>query len=235
MTPDLRLAFVGYEAMLFSVRAWHYSCSLPASRRVGIGAWEAGRFIGCLIFSRGACQNIGRPFGLWQDHVAELTRIALGQHATPTSRVLAIAVRLLRRHCPDLRLIVSYADPAHGHDGRGTYVACGWVYAGLTHPESLVRVNGRLRHPRSVGSRYGCRDVQWLQAHVDPDAARVATVPKHRYLFPLDDDMRAQVASIAQRYPTRERSIDSDALGSPPREGGARPTRSLHHPEARHA
>src|SRR4051794_28210828 len=108
---SLRLDFCSRDAATFAVKAWHYSRSMPAGRLVTIGAWEGGTFVGAVVFGRGASSEINTPLGIGQDEVCELCRVALGPHAAPTSRVVTIAVRLLRRFCPGLRLIVSYADP----------------------------------------------------------------------------------------------------------------------------
>src|SRR5437870_3537910 len=109
----LHLAPCSFAAAAFACRWWHYSHSLPAAKRVLIGVWESGTFIGAIVFSRGNCPNIGRPFGLEQSQIAELTRVALRPHQTPTSRIVAIAVRLLRRQSPGLKLLVSFADREH--------------------------------------------------------------------------------------------------------------------------
>jgi hypothetical protein len=84
-----------------------------------------------------------------------------------------------------------------------------------------------LVHARSVTSKFGTRDLRWLQAQVDADAARVRTLPKHRYALPLDDAIRAQLAPRVQPYPKavsvqRDRSTDSGARG--PQAGGVTPS-----------
>ena len=66
---DLHLWFCSFQAALFACTAFHYSGSLPASRRVCIGVWEGGCFVGALVFSRGAARHIGSPFGLGQHEV----------------------------------------------------------------------------------------------------------------------------------------------------------------------
>ncbi len=229
----LRLGFCSHQAALFACRAFHYSRTMPVGKAVRVGVWEDGAFIGCVLFSRGNTPHIGRPFDLPQWQVCELTRVALAEHRTPTSRIVAIGVRMLRRHCPGLRLVVSYADPQQEHVGT-IYQAMGWLYLGETARECVLRVHGRLRHPRSVGSRYGHRGVAWLRRHVDPAAERIVLPAKLKYVLPLDPDFRALLHSMVQPYPKRERSIDSDALGDQPGEGGAPPTRSLHTEEAAH-
>jgi hypothetical protein len=201
------------EAALFAVKAWHYSRTLPAGRMFSVGAWEDGEFIGAVVFSRGATGNIGSPFGLRQDQICELARVALRPHACHTSQVVAQALRRLRAHNPGLRLLVSYADPEHGHVGV-LYQAMGWLFAGPTAAESMVRLHGRVRHGRSVVSLYGTRSIAALRATVDAAAEAVTTLPKYRYLCPLDEAMRRQLAPRVLPYPKRSggRSIGSDAL-----------------------
>lgn len=223
---NLRLDLCSREAASFAVKAFHYSRTMPAGRLVCVGAWEAGAFIGAVVFGRGASSEIGSPFGLNQSEVCELVRVALGPHQTPTSRIVSIAVRLLRRLCPGLRLIVSYADPEHLHVGV-LYQACGWYYIGRTNRESLIRVNGRLLHPRTVTSRYRTRSIDWLREHVAADAAHVRTLPKIRYAMPLDGGMRRQLVSRVQPYPKslvlqRDRGADSGTRG--PHAGGFPPS-----------
>ncbi len=229
---SLRLDFCSRDAALWSVKAHHYSRSLPAGRLVCIGAWEDGAFIGCLVFGRGASSEIASPFQLRQSEVVELCRIALSAHQAPVSRILSIAIRLLRKQSPNLRAIVSYSDPEHGHDGRGVYAAAGWMFIGCTNRESLIRLNGRLLHPRTVASRYRTRSIDWLRAHVAADAAHVRTQAKFRYVLPLDAAMRAYLAPRVRPYPKREQSAESGTPDSL-RKGRINSTCSLHLQEAR--
>jgi hypothetical protein len=226
----LLMALCSHTAADFACRRDHYAGGLPAARKTCFGVWEWARFVGALVFSRGACQHIGRPFGLPQTQVCELTRVALSTHATPVSRILSIGCKLLRQHCPGLRLIVSFADPRHGHHG-GIYAGAGWFYLGTTNAEALIRLHGREIHARTVASRYGTRDLHWLQQHVDPAAARVVCTPKHRYVLPLDDSMRRQLAPRVQPYPKRPKE---QAPACPAGLGSATLTRPLQFSEVVH-
>lgn len=211
--PELKLDWASHAAAKHAVENWHYSRRLPSGGLVKIGVWEAGRFVGCLVYSKGATPRIGSPYGLTQFEVCELTRVALTDHSTPVSRILAISFRMLRSACPGLKLIVSYADTSKGHRG-GIYQAGGWVYAGESR-DRVYRINGKIEHPRSCGSRYGRhgQSLAWLRANVDPKAEMIMPGPKHRYLMPLDDDMRDRIAPLARPYPKpRAGSIEGDAL-----------------------
>jgi hypothetical protein len=205
---------------------------MPAGKMVRVGVWENDSFIGCVLFSRGSTGNIGKPYGLPQTQIVELTRIALRGHRVAVSRIVSIAVRLLKKANPGLRLLVSYADRQQGHHG-GIYQAANWLYVGMTNVDSSLCINGEIVHRRTVYSRYGNQGLSWVQAHVDPRATRVLDQSKHKYLMPLDDAMRAQIAPLAKPYPKRATSIGSDAPGVQSGEGGATPTVALHSPTPR--
>jgi hypothetical protein len=224
------------EAALWAVKAHHYTRSLPSGRVLAFGVWEDGTFSGCLIVSRGACANIGKPFSLSQDQIAEVSRIALRPgHVAPVSQALTVTARLVHRSNPGLEVLISYADQRQGHDGRGVYGACGWTYLGETAREAMLWIDGHEVHARTVSSKYGTRDLAWLCANVDPQVRRIDCPPKHKYALALTAPMRERLALLARPLPRRERSIDSDAPGVLlPGEGGARPTRSLHR-DAPHA
>lgn len=53
------------------------------------------------------------------------------------------------------------------------------------------------------------------------------TPGKHRYLMPLDDEMRAKIAPLARPYPKRAGSADSGTLANHAGGGGATPTPAL--------
>src|SRR4051812_9031060 len=96
----LRLDWAPRPAIDHACRSWHYSRSVPAGRLMPVGVWEAGMFKGVVIFSRGATPRIGSPYGLVQTEVCELTRVALTTHDTPVSRIIAIALRMVRKTAP---------------------------------------------------------------------------------------------------------------------------------------
>lgn len=214
-SSELKIDWATHEAAKHAVEHWHYSRCLPAGKSVKVGAWEDGKFIGVVIFSRGATNHIGSPYGLEQTEVCELTRIALRQHQTPVSRIMAIAVKFLHRQSPGMRLVVSYADPLQGHHG-GVYQANGWIYTGATKANPDVIVNGKEMHKRSAFSKFGT--VKGLQ-YGEPKW-------KHKYLMPLDKPMREQVEKLRQPYPKRVGSADS-GTAIPVARDGANPIPTL--------
>lgn len=225
---DLRIDWATHAAAKFACERWHYSKSVPVPPLVKIGAWESGKFIGVVIFSRGASSNLMKPYGLKQSEGCELTRVALTTHEAPVSRIVRLAMLFLKKNSPELRLIVSFADPNYGHHG-GIYQAGNWLYLGDTASGQEYWHNGRRLHSRQVSEK-GWNIQQGVRRKtVKPSECKIVRTPgKHRYAMPLDADMRALLAPRSKPYPKScARSIDSDAPGDQPGEGGASPTRAL--------
>lgn len=168
------------------------------------GVWECGKFIGVLVFSTGSNKNIGSPYGLSFGGVCELVRVALNKHVTPTSRIIAICLRLLARQYPSIRLVVSYAASEEGHIGT-LYQAGGWVFVGDVKGGDSYIVNGRKMLNRAVD----CSNIDKSRHK------RVKGRMRHKYLMPLDDEMRKQIEPLRKPYPKRVRSVDSDTSDVP--------------------
>ena len=116
---------------------------------------------------------------------------------------LTLAVRMLKREMPDIRLLVSYADLNQGYEGR-IYQASNWVFVGKTGFEAGIMLKGKLTHRRTINSKYGTSDIGWLQHHVDPSAARYEGKPKYKYL-PLDGDIVERLKQLSKPYPKMRR------------------------------
>lgn len=228
--PDLRLDWCSHAAAKYAVEHWHYSGRMPASKSVYLGVWERGQFVGSVVFSHGASDAIGKPYGLPQVNICELTRVALGRHLSPVSRVVSVAIRLLRRQSPGLRMVVSYADPAQSHHG-GIYQAMGWLYVGTTTPDKkYVDRNGREWHSRNASETGWKKNFKRYTRAPKPSECTVIPIPaKHKYLLPLDEGMRHHVAPLAKPYPKRScaESIVADASAFHAGEGGSTPTSAL--------
>ena len=126
VATNLRLDWCSHKAAKFAVEHWHYSKRMPVFKVLKIGVWENDMFIGCVIFGLGSCRHIGKQFGLEQTAICELVRVALKQHRSNVTKIIKIAIALLYRRCPGLKMIVSYADPEYGHVGT-IYQAGNWL------------------------------------------------------------------------------------------------------------
>lgn len=224
---NLRLDWCSHKAAKYAVEHWHYSRCMPTPPYVRVGVWEDGRFVGVVLFSRGAARRGPDAFGITHTAMGEITRVALTEHETPVSRILRIAVKMLRERCPGVRLLVSYADPNREHHG-GIYQAAGWVFVGQSEPTTeFIAPDGKQWHSRMISPTgrkkiYGEYSAVWKPSQCQ----KVKLAGKLKYLLPLDAEMRERIKPLAKPYPKRERSSDSGTT-VPTEGGGANPTRSL--------
>lgn len=217
--PFLKIDWATHEAAKYACENWHYSKSMPVGKLVKVGAWEDGKFIGVVLFSRGANNNLLSPYGLSQKEGCELTRIALNTHKNPVSKILSISFRFLKKNSKNLRLVVSYADTNAGHHG-GVYQANGWIYVGSIRQASTAVLNGKIAHKRTFDSA-GIKGYNLIPAK-----------PKHKYLMPLDEEMRKQILPLSKPYPKRVLSADNGTGGDQSQGGGVIPTNTLQNYEA---
>jgi len=218
---ELRLDWCDAKAARYAVEHWHYSKTLPANKSNYLGAWEDNKFIGVIIFGLGASPSLGKPYGLENFQFAELTRVALNNHASPVSKIVSIAIRMLRKKNPGIRILISFADPFHKHNGA-IYQAMNWIFAGITQGAEMLEINGDMIDPR----RYNGHGHNTKKA-IPKGASIIKTPGKYRYLYPLDDAMRKQIAPLAKPYPKRETcgtGETDNAAQSNAQTGGARPT-----------
>lgn len=192
---DLRLAWVDAATARKAVEAWHYSKSYPMPPVTNVGVWEADRFIGVVVFGHGGNFRSGDPYGMRVGEVVELVRVAMRPHSCQVSRCIRIALLMLKKSSPGVRLVVSYADPVQGHGG-GIYKAGGWVFAGQTSPSFEYRAGGkRLQKRAFTGANFGNGKMK-----LPPGAVKVQVPGKLKFLMPMDDEARALISQLARPY-----------------------------------
>lgn len=211
---DLRIDWATHAAAKYACENWHYSGCIPKSKLAKIGVWESGKFVGVLIYGVGATSDLVKSYGLAQNEGCELVRIALKEHLTPVSRLIAISLRLIKIAFPGLRLVISFADPQQGHHG-GVYQAAGWVFGGNSHASDEYIYKGKRWQGRSFRNSH-----KGMERH--PDVQIVKGSSKHRYLMPLDDEIRQRILPLSKPYPKRAQQAISDDQ-SPERQGSTDP------------
>lgn len=197
---SLKLKYCDYQSAKWAVEKWHYSRHMPSGKLTRIGVWENEEFIGVVLFGRGANAQMLLPYGLDMTEGCELVRVALREHKAPVTQIVAIAIKMLRKLSPKLRLIVSYADTRQNHIGV-IYQAGNWIYAGMAESTPLYLWRGRYVHQRSIGSYIKAGLLTWEKARELPQKP---ASNKLRYLLPLDDKMRRQIEKLQKPYPKRQ-------------------------------
>lgn len=135
------------------VRRVHYSGKVVQNSQVHIGVFLHGKLEGAMQF--GPSLDKRKIQGLvtgtqWHEFI-ELNRMAFSD-ALPRnseSRAIAIAMRLLRQHAPQLKWVISFADATQCGDGT-IYRAAGFVLTGIRENGQIIEFPDGLRETRLV-------------------------------------------------------------------------------------
>ena len=220
---DLKIDWCSHKAAKYAVEHWHYSGCLPAGKSAKIGAWEDGKFIGCVIFGLGSNRNMSGKYGLKIDQCCELTRIALNKHKSTVSKIASIAIRFIKAKYKGLKLIVSYADPSQGHYG-GIYQAMNWIYIGKSQAQRELIFNGKFLHKRSASAKWGTASPSKIMKKYGVVVKYGPVEWKYVYLMPLYKEMRKQIKPLRKPYPKRGLTEEQQ---TPSADGGSSPASTL--------
>lgn len=98
-----------------------------------------------------------RKFADEERKVIELRRLVLLDEAgrNSESRVVGYCLRWLKKNAPYIEIVVSYADPTHGHSGV-IYRASNFQYVGLSGKDKGFRdpETGKTYHSRALRIKY---------------------------------------------------------------------------------
>lgn len=143
------------EQVKYACLKFHYARSVP-SCAVAYSVYDNEEWCGVVVFGAGANNNIPKSFGKKSGEVLELCRVALnGKHTCPTSKVISVALRLVRKDCPLVKIIVSYADFTNQNHEGIIYKASNWLRLADSKAKRVRLADGTLVHVRSLESKYG--------------------------------------------------------------------------------
>lgn len=217
------------------VKRVHYSGKVVPNSQIHIGIYYFGKLEGVMQY--GPCLAKKQMLGLVKDTkwdgFIELNRMAFSD-ALPKnseSRAIAISLKILKKHLPQLEWVISFADGSQCGDGT-IYRASGFLLTGIKPNEGL-RINpdtGEVMHTITAYHRNMKADFQsWKKV----------TGYQLRYIYFYDqkDKARLNIPILpfseidkmgARMYKgKRPESISSDAAFVQKVDGGAIPTSGL--------
>lgn len=187
------------KAVRHACLKFHYARSVPAML-YSYNVYQGDDWCGCILFSHGANNHIACPFGLVQGEVLELVRVALNGKQAYTSECVAAALKTLHKEAPQVKIVVSYADLDHGHSGV-IYQATNWLYLGLAAPIHSFIIHGKKTHFKTIYSKYGFVNLDWIRKNIDPNASDFKPGGKHKYIYCFERRLRREWAKKALPYP----------------------------------
>ncbi len=149
------------------------------------------KMIGVIVYG----DPVGRASGesisslIDRTEVYELTRLFIhdGYGNNIESWFISQSMNWLRKNKPQIRALVSYADPKQNHPGT-IYQATNWIYQGIIgkHTWSFkFNENDRWKHGRTIFPYYGTNDIEKIQRQVKEPFWIRKEPRKHRYIYLL--------------------------------------------------
>jgi hypothetical protein len=138
---DIKIYRIDRKTANEFVQAHHYSGKVCQNSNLHFGCFYEDYLHGVLSF--GSPLDKRKVIGLvkntrWYDFI-ELNRMAFDDFLPKNSesRCIAIAIRLIKKHCPHIRWILSFADGTQCGDGT-IYRASGFVLTGINPNKSIM-------------------------------------------------------------------------------------------------
>lgn len=202
----MRLEIASKEAVKHACLFFHYSKRIPSNLCAFAVFNGRGEWCGAIIYSNGATPQIAKSFRMPQGKVCELSRVALNGKQESTSKAISLSLRMLKKLCPLIELVVSFADRTQGHIGT-VYQASNWLYLGTSEKAKYYIIRGKKTHPRSVVPQSPTNTLADVRKYIDPNAVEFFDLGKFKYVYPLTDQQRKRFQTVALKYPKRDQSI----------------------------
>ena len=196
-TQGLFIDYCSYEASKFAVVNYHYSKAIPSGKLVRFGVWEDNNFIGAVIFGTGANPNMGKIINVTPYEVCELVRVALNKHKNPVSKIVSFCMKKLKKDFPNLKAVISYADPLHNHKGK-IYQAMNWLYLGETKLATHFTKDGKFYHSRTINQKN--RDGSSRYIPFDRSKYYIIKTKKYKYIYLFDKTIKGRISALIQDY-----------------------------------
>lgn len=125
------------------VKRVHYSGKVVQNSQIHIGVFYGGKLEGAMQFgpSIDKHRTQGLVSGTQWHQFTELNRMAFSE-ALPRnseSRAIAIAIKMLRKHAPQVKWVITFADGTQCGDGT-IYRASGFVLTGIKRNNQILQM-----------------------------------------------------------------------------------------------
>lgn len=128
------------------IRKYHYSGKIVPNSQLHFGAFYDEKLHGVMSFGASMDKRkVGATVrGTGWNEFTELNRMAFDEFLPKNSesRALSVAIRLIRKHAPHIKWIVSFADATQSGDGT-IYRASGFVLVNIKKNHQILEWNGK--------------------------------------------------------------------------------------------
>lgn len=152
---DFKVRLVDRSDIKDFVESNHYSKSINGlMSSYCFGLFNGDDLIGAMIYGKLAMANAYKKYGNTQNEVIELRRLCCIDDTPKNteSYFIGATLRWLKKNT-DVKVVVSYADPAYGHQGV-IYKASNFKLTGKTSKSRVIMLNGKKYHDKTIRTKY---------------------------------------------------------------------------------
>jgi hypothetical protein len=189
----MKLEKASHKAIKYACKHFHYS-KIPPAHTIGYSVFNKNNeWCGVITFGGSAGAFMGKPFGLNYGQYLELNRMALNGKQESTSKAMSIAIKLIKKAVPTVKLLISYADKGQDHTGI-IYQATNWYFVDETKSSGEeVFYKGKWMHNRGPSEKLSKDKYRMLKKRKKSG--------KYKYIYPLDKKLLYLCMELSKEYP----------------------------------
>lgn len=182
--------------------AKHYSGRIVQNSYVHLGVYMDGEMVGVLQFGYAMCPKfVGKIVANTssEEHL-ELNRMWLDDKAprNSESRAISYAIKYIKRACPQVKWIQSFADERCGRAGV-VYQASNFLFIG-SHKTKFYELDGQTYHSMLLTAHKKCGN-RGRHLKENLDRATVHSLRQYRYIFFVKPAFKRDLRMRPQPYP----------------------------------
>ena len=192
---ELKISICELNGIRSFIETHHYSRNINGVKITYCFKVEYGdKLVGAVLF--GAMSTTAwKKFSTKEKDVLELRRLVLLDDAGKNceSRVIGFCLRHIKKNDKSVKIIVSYADPNHGHSGL-IYRASNYKYLGKSSPDKgyVDKETGKLYHSRALRTKYKGKYKPFVEKLRNKKEngllEEISLQGKHCFIFKLHED-----------------------------------------------
>jgi hypothetical protein len=210
----MRLEIASSKAIKYACLNFHYAKRLTLANLSYSVFNDNGEWCGVICFGQSSNRHVNANFGLQGNQVIELLRMALNGKQGKTSKAMAVAMKLLVKDAPLVKLLISYADNNQGHLGT-IYQATNWIYIGQSNVDarSGIHIDNKPESYRGFGKRYGTTSQEKLKEILGNRIEFKDVKTKNKYIYPLDKSLIPMCKAMSKPYPKKPAALPHKGEG----------------------
>jgi len=187
----------------------HYTHTCPQNIMLALGFYYNDILTTCIVY--GIPPGRDTAHSIWDggntDECWELVRLFSHDNCPRNTESYCIgqSFKYIKKHFPQIKVLVSYADAKFHHCGF-VYQATNWWYIGTGGDSQEFYLKGRRLHTRTAVSRYGTASVPALKKKFGDDFQKIELPKKHKYIYILRNkkEIMKKALFTVQPYPKIE-------------------------------